>query len=233
MKAIIMAAGVGSRMRPLTDTIPKCLIDIAGKAVIEHQISAFTKCGIKDIVVVVGYLAEKIRSRLGGGVTYVLNWDYLSTNSIVSLFLAKEHLDSDCLIINSDVICEPSVIRSMRNCNSDICVALNTDWKLEKGYKTSVRNGCITDMSMDLTPETIFGEYAGIIMIRKAASAKVLQKLEEFIDQKRTGEWFENVFAALAREGEKIGFTDVKGKSWFEVDNIDELEEARNNFRPF
>ena len=85
MKAIILAAGEGLRLSPLTDDTPKCLLKVGDKTIIDHQIDSIKKCGLKDIVVVVGHCQDKLRSHLGGQVTYIESRSYEDTSSIFSL----------------------------------------------------------------------------------------------------------------------------------------------------
>jgi choline kinase len=106
-KAIILAAGVGSRLRPLTDDRPKCLLEVGGRTLIDHQMAALHRYGLTDVIVVVGYCGDLIRRHLDGRARYVDNERYERTNSLYSLWLAREELVSGALILNSDVLAPP------------------------------------------------------------------------------------------------------------------------------
>ena len=94
MKAIILAAGIGSRLHPITKSKPKCLVELFGKSIIEHQIDIFHKCGINEIVIVRGYLSEMINF---DGIKYYDNLNYETTNMVETLFCAQDELN-DCFI---------------------------------------------------------------------------------------------------------------------------------------
>lgn len=122
MKAIILAAGYGRRMKPLTDNNHKTLLPIAGIPIINRIIDALVECGIRDIVVVTGYLRNKLVTHLNQAyshlsLTYIHNEKYAKTNNIFSLALAFEsiEIDSDIILIESDLIFDPSVLRKLIN----------------------------------------------------------------------------------------------------------------------
>jgi choline kinase len=106
-KAIVLAAGVGSRLRPFTADRPKCLVEVGGRTLIEHQLRALRACGVEDVVMVVGYCADRVRRQVGGAVRYIENERYEATNSLYSLSLASAELSSGVLILNSDVLAVP------------------------------------------------------------------------------------------------------------------------------
>lgn len=131
MNAIILAAGIGRRLRPLTDSIPKCLVEVRGKPLLLYQLDALVSCGIKKIVLVVGHRRELIEERIGKSyrgvpVEYVVNDDYSTTNNIYSLWLAKEHLlGDDILLMECDVIFDREVITRLLEHGGDAVVLVD------------------------------------------------------------------------------------------------------------
>ena len=114
MKAIILAAGIGRRLSPITDTTPKCLIKVGGKTIIERYFENFERLGIKEAVVVVGHLKEKIMAAVGNEyhgvkVTY-LNNERFEEGNIFTVHLASQAFDDDIVMMDADVIFHPGLL---------------------------------------------------------------------------------------------------------------------------
>lgn len=126
MKAIILAAGRGSRMGNLTNEAPKCLLEVYEKPLIEHQIEALTKAGIKEISLVTGYKNELLHPY---GTHHFHNAKWAETNMVYSLLCAKEWLDaSDCIVSYADIYYESKIVRDLMNCRDDIAIAYDPNW---------------------------------------------------------------------------------------------------------
>ena len=118
MKAIILAAGMGTRLRPITNSLPKCLVPVNSKPILEHQLDALAMAGIRDVVLVVGHLAQLLSDKYGasyGGlnIQYVENRLYDQTNNIYSLWLARHHLNSQVLLLEGDLVFEPELLQRL------------------------------------------------------------------------------------------------------------------------
>lgn len=127
MKAIILAAGMGSRLGRYTANRPKCLLEVGGQSLLERQVATFTRLGITDIVVVKGYAAEAVTL---GGVRYYINDAYADTNMVFSLFCAEPEIEGEVVISYADILYEDSVLRSLLNASvSDILVVVDMAWR--------------------------------------------------------------------------------------------------------
>lgn len=127
MKAIILAAGKGSRMKHMTESLPKCLaIHFGGKTLLQTQLDALKKCGISDIVVVRGYEGTKINFPK---IRYVWNREYETNNILGSLMSAPEELEGDVLVSYSDIWYEESVVKKLMRSDKDIAIGVDIDWK--------------------------------------------------------------------------------------------------------
>ena len=126
-KAIILAAGMGTRLRPLTNDRPKCLVELNGRPLLEHQIKALHSNGISDIHVVGGYKADALSGR---GVTLHINDRYETTNMVYTLFRAERELSGaeDVVVSYGDIVYEPSVLEKLLQCNAEICVVSDQQW---------------------------------------------------------------------------------------------------------
>ena len=112
MKAVILAAGAGTRLGSLTEQIPKCLLPIGGRALLDHQLDALAEAGIRDVTVVAGFQASRVVEHVGTRCQVLLNEDYRSTNSIVSLHRARAAVRGEAFLFqNSDVLYSPELIR--------------------------------------------------------------------------------------------------------------------------
>lgn len=135
MKAIILAAGKGIRLKPLTDNKPKCLVELFGKSLIEHTVSTFQQCGISDITIVTGYLSNLLDIP---NVSYIKNKNFASTNMVETLFCAREKLDDSVIISYGDIIFEKKVLKKIIDCPDDISLAIDIDW--EKYWRIRFEN---------------------------------------------------------------------------------------------
>ena len=116
--AVILAAGQGLRLRPLTDKIPKCLAAVHGKSIMSYQLAALERAGIQRCVMVVGYMAGLVRDKFGSQynameLSYVENKCYAETNNLYSLWLAREQIADDILLLECDIIFEDSVLSEL------------------------------------------------------------------------------------------------------------------------
>ena len=112
-QAIILAAGQGRRLLPYTKDRPKCLLDVGGKTILEHQVEALLSQRVERITVVTGYLSHKVRQVLGQRVQYIENPHYGATSSMYSLWLARDIATAGCLILNSDVLFHTAILQAL------------------------------------------------------------------------------------------------------------------------
>ena len=126
MKSIILAAGEGKRLRPLTNNTPKCMVEIFGKSLLERQIQVMKSCGINDIVVVTGYKSNMINIP---GIIFEKNVNYKNTNMIETLFCAKSHFECEIIITYGDIVYEKKVIESLLASDSSISLTSDSNWE--------------------------------------------------------------------------------------------------------
>lgn len=227
MKIVILAAGMGKRMLSLTANKHKCLLEINGKPIIRHQLDEIRKLGIKDILLVCGYRMDDLEKYLGNSVAYRFNQFYETTNSVVSIWLARDLLDDDIVVINSDVIFEASILADLMKHPDDICVALSKKWDENKGYKVRLNGENVVEMAMGIAPDKVGGEYAGMIKISKTSLPVFISALGDYMQEKKFGAWCEDVVVETINRGIKASYIAVDGKKWCEIDTPQELEEAR------
>ena len=125
-KALIVAAGLGSRLKKHTENLPKCMLDFGGKTLLQHQLDSYKKNGINDISLVRGYKKEKINYK---GIKYFENKDYKSNNILNSIFYAEKIISGNIIISYSDILFDSSVIQRTLNSDHDISVVVDIDWR--------------------------------------------------------------------------------------------------------
>ena len=174
MKAIILAAGLGSRLRPMTDSKPKCLVKINGKPLLQYQLDAYKQAGIVDILIIVGYQGSKVEEYCkhikGLNIKVIYNNDYEFTNNMYSLYLARDLLCHTSFILNNaDLAITPGVVNQLVNSSFDDLIFVDTSQYNEESMKISIgKNGYVRDISKTIS--------ADVAMQRLFKSEKLLFK---------------------------------------------------------
>jgi len=126
LKALILAAGEGRRLRPLTNEIPKCMVNLFGKSLLEYQLGVFQKLGIHEIIVVTGYKSNTIKIP---GIKYYKNEKYDSTNMLETLFCAESEFDGSIIVSYGDIIFEKKVIEKLIKSDEDFSIVIDKNWE--------------------------------------------------------------------------------------------------------
>ena len=230
-KAIIMSAGVGRRLEGAIGDLPKSLIDLGEETIIDKQIDILNKCGVSKIAVVIGYMKDKIKEKLGDRVTYFFNPFFETTNSVTSLWFAKDFLQwEDVVIMNGDLIIETSIMQDLLENKREICILTDIGNYNELGYKIRIKNNFVDFMGMHIDKSEVAGEYAGMSKVSKNTLPLLIKKLEYFMERKEFGTWYETVYVELIKSGVKISFVDTNTRLWLEVDTPEDIEKAQQYF---
>ncbi len=235
LKAVILAAGQGKRLLPLTKEIPKALLPLngaTGLTILEHQVALLEETGVEEILVVVGHGRERIESLLGGRVSYVVNREYETTNSIYSFYLAMDRLEDQVLIINGDVLFPKEVVE--RLLASDYAGVLSVDtgaYLDEETMKVALKGSLVVDIRKDLPPQQAHGENLGVVLFRGKA-LKVLQKVVSgMVARGEVNRWIPAAFREMLAI-HPVHAVDVKGLPWIEIDFPQDLERAQKEIYP-
>ncbi|MCC8437563.1 phosphocholine cytidylyltransferase family protein [Brevibacillus sp. M2.1A] len=220
MKALLMAAGLGSRINEQIDGIPKCTVDIGNQALIENTITELRRHGIDEIAMVVGYRANVITQLLGDEpIRFYHNPFYDRTNSMVSLWFAREFLQgSDCLLLNADVYFESKVLEVVLQ--ETRCPVMFADpvRRYEGDYKFGYENGLLLRHGKELSLEETTGEYVGIAKLQESFLPIFLRRVQRLIQEKQYDLWWENVLYSFLGERNVYVAQIPSGLFWAEVD---------------
>ena len=165
MKAIIMAAGVGKRLQALNINKPKCLITVGSETLIRRSVNLLVNKGISDITIIVGFMAHLIRNELNNDVTYFENPDFISTNSIKSLWYAKDLLEDNVLLLNGDLYYEHVILDYAINQTNPVVMLADSTRIDNADYRFGFIGNQINRFGKHLTNQETDGEYVGIVRI--------------------------------------------------------------------
>lgn len=231
MKALLLAAGRGTRISRYLSGNPKCTVDIGNQRLIEYTMDLFHRKGITEIAMVLGYRAEVIRQIVEPyGVKCYYNPFYDVTNSIASAWFARDFLagEGDTLIMNADVYMDEDLLDHVIACQISPVMFGDSSRKEEADYKFKYENGILQKYGKELTGEDITGEYIGIGKFSHEFMPTFLEKLDEMINTQQHSVWWENILYQMV--GQRDVYVDeVNGKFWAEVDYIEDYERILNH----
>lgn len=230
MRAILLAAGKGTRISRMIEPIPKCTLPIDDEPLIRHTVKMLVEKGL-DVTVCVGYRKEKIFESLQGfDVDFVYNPFYGVTNSIASLWFAKDRLQGDLFIMNADVFFTPEILDLILKYNNDNVLAIDkTRIELGDYFFATSDNGCLKKYGKELPLTERSGEYVGISKLSASFVPEFVRRLNEMIDNQQYNKWWENVIYSFTDHDERrIHTMDVEGYFWAEIDYFDDYERILN-----
>ena len=228
MKAIIMAAGVGKRLQALNINKPKCLIKVGGETLIRRSVNLLINKGISDITVIVGFMAHLIRNELSNDVAYFENPDFHSTNSIKSLWYARDLLEDNVLLLNGDLYYEHSILDYAINQTNPVVMLADSTRINNADYRFGFIGDQINRFGKHLTNQETDGEYVGIVRIDQSFIKTFKQTLKEMITAGKSNIWWEDVLYSFIEKQIPIHYFDVAGTFWSEVDTLQDYNYLQN-----
>lgn len=232
--ALLLAAGVGSRLGEEHEALPKCLLEVGGASILQRMVSALRGQGITRLVIVVGYrqaLVREAAAALANGlqVEFLVNDDFATTNNVVSLWLARKHLHEPFLLLESDLVFDPALLAGMM-APDRIAISELRPWM--HGTRVALRD----DRGVQSFRFPPFGgdedfKTVNIYSLSAATWAATIAALERFIDAGKVGVYYEHALAELLEQGainlEAVPFPVDR---WYEVDTRADLAQANRLF---
>ena len=224
------------RLNGAAGELPKCLVKVGALTLVERQIHALRSAGVDQIVVVIGHGADGVRRTCGPDCLYVENQDYASTNSLYSLWLARDFLRDGFVVLNADVLFHPDLLADLLL--SDREDALLVEYSNgqaqglgEEEMKVCVREGCVTDISKAIDPREADGENVGIVKFGPEGALALLNHMDLLIANGSRRDWAPRAFREFARE-RPLHAISTRGRPWIEIDFPEDYLRAVNEILP-
>jgi len=239
VKAVILAAGQGTRIRSVHGEHPKCLIEVDNTTILDHQLDSLSLAGIRDVAIVVGYEKEQIinhvMNRKGSNlqrIQFIENPAFAITNNIYSLWLALEWLRGDSFIVlNADVIFDAEILDIAVRSKSPISMIVDPLWR-DETMKVIIHGNRVMQMSKTILREHFSGTYIGITVFSKTIQPRFFDKMSSLISAGRVNDFFNVAVQELVDEGVHVGYTSTDGLAWAEIDDPTDLSFAQQNVFP-
>ena len=237
MHVVIPVAGKGTRLLPITQTVPKPLVEVAGKSILRRQIESYVAAGIpsKNVVLVSGYLVEHVRDFVAGSypdVTIVHSPDYAKTSNMYSIMLGVEATKEDgepVFISNGDCVYCPTIIRDLVNHEKEDLFAVDAGTFTEDSLKVCVDGDCVTGFDKAYSEEESYGNSLQIFKLGPSSVAKLKKIMRAYADRGELQAWSGKAFNELVKDVD-IPLFEVGGRDWQEIDDSGDLGTAEETF---
>lgn len=230
MRGIILAAGKGSRLNGTAGDKPKCLVRVGGSTLLDRQVRALRQAGIRDIAIVVGCQADRVRAECGRGVSYLENRRFAETNSLYSLWMARALLAEGAVILNCDVLFHPDLLRDLVTARHD--AALLVDYREagdppygDEEMKVRVRSGRVIDIAKTLDGPNSDAENLGVVKFGPASAPALTAILDRIVASGAILAWAPQAFREFARE-RPLYAIGTRGYPWIEIDFPEDYRRA-------
>lgn len=239
MKAVILAAGRGSRIHSVTQGTPKCLLRFGSGAILDFQLEGLALAGITDIAIVIGHQGDRIIRHVAERhpdkmerIEFIRNPRFAYTNNMYSLWLARDWLaGAGFLVLNADVLCHPGVLLPAVQSTAEIFVVVDPEFR-EETTKVIIRGGRVLALSKSISREDYSGTFVNIAAFSAAGSRALFAKAESLFAQGELNQFFNDVVGYLIREGVRVSYTETSGLPWAEIDDANDLAFARTQVLP-
>ena len=235
-RALILAAGAGKRLGDLTKDIPKCLLPLDyGDVLIDFSLEALKEIGVSEVVIVSGLaengLRDYIKTKWSEQLSFkfIFNDKYKEYNNIYSAYLAREIWDNETILLNSDIIFNPDILKNLVETGRDQSLLVIDDKKqlTDESMKVIINSkGEIKAINKKLDIKKSFGEYIGITYLRGHERVKFLESLDRNVNNKQFDLYYEDALAHVLDEASVFPCS-TQGKIWTEVDTKEDYEVAK------
>jgi len=234
--ALLLAAGIGSRLYPLTQNEPKCLTIVNAMSILERLLSNLNQHGFKRLVVVTGHMENRIRDFLGNqvgniAIDYIFSPLYETTNNIYSLWMAREVINEPFLLLESDLVFDESLLDAMLYPDR-IAVAKVQPWM--NGSCVTINKSQLVKAFLEDNADS-FGKIkyktVNIYSISLTSWHCIVKKLDKHISDGKVNDYYETVFAEMIADGSlSLKIVSFDGKPWYEIDTLEDLAKAEKLF---
>lgn len=243
MKALILAAGFGKRLQPITDIIPKSMVEVNGTPLLVNALNNLTDLGFTEIGIVVGHMADYIRNRIGtkwngAKISYYENKRYLETNNVVSLYNAIDFCDDDMLMLECDIYYHKEMLEPLMKGEGDCSILVSP-------YNPETMDGSVIRVNGDKALELIIGKWqepnfdyrntkktVNMYRFTKGFTQKYLPLIRWYVENMGEQSYYEKVLGCLMYLREcDIRIVEVSEDMWCEIDDMNDLQRAKERFQ--
>jgi choline kinase len=230
MKALILAAGSGTRLGAASEGRPKGLVEVGGMAILQRQIANLRAGGVERTCIVTGYEFAQLEQRFGDRVDYRFNPFFDRSNNMVSLLFARDWIDDDVIVLYADLLYGPDILDAALTSRGDISLLVDKT-AVEPGHAlVSLRDGAVRAIGRELSPDAADARFIGVAKFSRSGLAEFLPELEGAAKAGRIDQYYTVGLARLAARGYRIEAVDVAGRRWREIDTPEDLERARQEW---
>jgi choline kinase len=232
-RAIILAAGSSTRLRPLTNNIPKTLLKVGRATILDIAISILHRFNIDDIIVVTGHAADTLEEHVYRNYNnntirfrFIRN-DKLHLGNIYSFYIAREYMDTDFILLNSDVLFHPKILEYLLS--YDVSALAVDDHKMlgEEEMKVKVNeSGIIKDISKGIPIKEADGEYIGVMKLTSKDANTIIKSITHLFNQGRYNLYYEDAIRLVAHEHDLFYKCSTRGLQCIEIDTHEDLKDA-------
>ena len=238
MQAVILAAGQGTRLRPLTDYCPKCLVEVQGKPILQYQLEALCDAGVRKCVIVIGHRAAQVRNSFGTrfrdlSIKYVENEIFDRTNNIYSLWLARREITEDLLLMEGDLIFEPALLMDLLAVPYENAAVVDRFQPFMNGTVILAHGDTASAMvlKLDQPRDFDYGPALKTVNIYKfssqAISDQLMPALADYVSLGLTDHYYEIAISRAIAEGAiRLHVVHVGSRAWTEIDTVEDLVDA-------
>ncbi len=238
MQVLLLAAGQATRLRPLTDDRPKCLLEVGGRSIVSRAVAQLLSCGLRQITIVDGYRGDMIRATLAAefpdvAFRFIRNEDYATTNNAWSMHLAEGLPPGPLMLLDSDIVFDTGVLDLLLAHPAPSRLALRTRGEIgdEEMKVVLDGSGLVRALGKELAPSAAAGESVGIEVFAADFVAALWPVLRRRLhEEQRVGEYYEDAFLELIGAGWPVAAVDIGALACREIDTVADLETARTEF---
>ena len=245
VQAVILAAGAASGLGGLTADRHQCLLDCGGQTILQHHFENLIRCGIReqDIIVVAGKGLDKMRQALNDRMAQIVyNPWFETTNMLVSLWLAKDKLDSDLIIVYGDIVFDGRILKDLMHQRGDAVLAVERKRPDEEDEKICVKAGkMVLHPDYDNLPgpahksipvDDAFGEFIGLAKFTRRGLSRLLEEMDVIVQAKAMNAYLFQAFENMVKAGFPISVVQTKGRPWNDNDTLDDFKRTRKTVFP-
>jgi len=231
VQAIILAAGLGSRLHKVSGGKSKALLEVGGRPLILHQLEMLADHGVGPVLVIVGHQGDEVQQAIGERAEILLNDRFVETNSLYSLWLARDWVKGPFMLLNCDLLCHPQVFDAVLATKGNALAYDSTASRGREQTKVAVKDGRVVDIGKDVPPSGARGESLGILKFEADGGRALMKVADELIRDGREQSWVIEATRAISSDVPITG-VNVAGIPWVEIDFPYDLDVARREVWP-